>query len=97
MGACLGRSVSITKELLDRGVDVNAANPVSPLQVGEGECGELMGGGVCCQDGSTALHWAAWKGFPEVVQVLVEGGARMDLRNEVSYFHRGVEGRQWVL
>jgi len=36
------------------------------------------------QDGASALHYAAFKGFAEVATVLVAANANLDLVNEVS-------------
>jgi ankyrin repeat protein len=35
------------------------------------------------QDGNTALHWAAMKGHPEVINLLVKYEAAMDIRGKV--------------
>jgi hypothetical protein len=40
------------------------------------------------QDGASALHFAAWKGFAEVVTVLVAANANLDLVDEVSDWGR---------
>jgi hypothetical protein len=39
---------------------------------------------ICLQNklGDTALHNAAWKNHPEIVQMLLERGARADLQNK---------------
>ena len=41
---------------------------------------------LCCvQDGQTALYWAAYWGYVNIVQMLVDHGAAVDLgRNEVT-------------
>ena len=41
---------------------------------------------LCCvQSGRTALYWAAYYGYVNIVQVLVDHGAAVDLgRNEVT-------------
>ena len=42
---------------------------------------------LCCvQGGETALYWAAWDGFDNIVQMLIDHGAAVDLsrRNEVT-------------
>lgn len=50
-------------------------------------------------DGSTPLHCAAWKGFPEVVTVLLELGADIQARNENGHWgdtplHAAAHGNQ---
>ena len=36
------------------------------------------------QDGNTALHWASLKGHKDTVEVLVQKGAQVDSKNNVS-------------
>ena len=38
------------------------------------------------KDGDTALHCAAWKGFEQIVKLLVEHGANLDLQSQVFIF-----------
>jgi ankyrin repeat protein len=33
--------------------------------------------------GGTALHWACWKGYPDLVKVLIENGASLTIEDEV--------------
>ena len=36
---------------------------------------------LCCvQDGWTALYWAAFEGYNNIVQMLIDHGAAVDLR-----------------
>jgi ankyrin repeat protein len=37
-------------------------------------------------DGSTPLHCAAWKGYPDVVKLLLDRGADMHLENENTHW-----------
>ena len=37
------------------------------------------------QVGNTLLHWAAYFGKNEVVQLLVDAGAKVDVTNHVSW------------
>ena len=36
--------------------------------------------------GDTALHTAAWKGFEQIVKILVEHGSNINIQNEVFIF-----------
>ena len=36
-------------------------------------------------EGDTALHGAAYRGSPEIVQILVDNGARLDVRNKAGW------------
>ena len=39
---------------------------------------------LCClQIGETALYWAANKGYPNIVQILIDNGAAVDRRDEM--------------
>ena len=40
---------------------------------------------IITQDGETALMRAVWKGYTEIVDVLVKAGANKDLQNEVCH------------
>lgn len=35
---------------------------------------------------STPLHWAAWKGYPEVIDALVDAGADIEAHNENDHW-----------
>jgi hypothetical protein len=41
---------------------------------------------ICCiQSGQTALYWAVYGGYVDIVQMLIDHGAAVDLgRNEVA-------------
>ena len=40
---------------------------------------------LCCvQSGETALSWAIWKGYVNIVQILVNHGAAVDYRDKVT-------------
>ena len=39
-------------------------------------------------DGATALHWAAMRGDPEMVELLLKAGARMGERERMEYYGR---------
>ena len=41
---------------------------------------------IFCQGGNTPLHYAADEGFEEIMKILVEHGANIDLQNEVLIF-----------
>ena len=41
---------------------------------------------VITQDGRSALYWAAFKGYTEIVQQLVKAGANLDLQNKVCQY-----------
>ena len=38
------------------------------------------------QDGDTALHWASYNGHKDTVELLVQKGAQVDSKNNVSIF-----------
>ena len=40
----------------------------------------------CLKNGETALHIAVWKGFEQIVKILVEHGSNVDLQNAVFIF-----------
>ena len=44
---------------------------------------------LCCvQSGQTALYWAAYEGYANIVQMLVDYGAAVDLgRNKVTNYN----------
>ena len=43
---------------------------------------------LCCvQDGQTALWWAAKKGYANIVKMLVDYGAALDIRDVVTNCH----------
>ena len=42
---------------------------------------------VIAQDGDSLLMLAAWNGKTEVVSLLVEAGAALDLQNKVNMWH----------
>lgn len=51
------------------------------------------------KEGSTPLHWAAWKGHPEVVEILVAAGADIQAHNENGHWgttplHAAAHGNQ---
>jgi ankyrin repeat protein len=49
------------------------------------------------EDGRTALHGAAHKGRPQVIQMLVDHGAQLDIRDLGSRDSRGVNiGKTWI-
>jgi len=49
------------------------------------------------EDGRAALHGAAHKGRPEVIQMLVDHGAKLDIRDLGSRDSRGVNtGKTWI-
>lgn len=50
-------------------------------------------------DGTTLLHWAAWKGFPEVAAILLERGAEVRVQNNNTHWggtplHTAAHGNQ---
>jgi ankyrin repeat protein len=50
-------------------------------------------------DKSTPLHWAAWKGHPEVVELLLDAGADIQAHNENHHWgttplHAAAHGNQ---
>jgi ankyrin repeat protein len=49
------------------------------------------------EDGRTGLHGAAHKGTPQVIQMLVDHGAKLDIRDLGSRDSRGVNtGKTWI-
>jgi ankyrin repeat protein len=55
--------------------------------------------GVRDLDSSTPLHWAAWKGHAEIVQILLDAGADMQAKNENGHWgntplHAAAHGNQ---
>ena len=43
---------------------------------------------LCCvQSGLTALYWAAWRGDANIVQIMVDYGATVDLGRDVVTSH----------
>ena len=40
---------------------------------------------IITQDGETALMGAAWRGYTEIVDVLVKAGANKDLQDKVCH------------
>jgi ankyrin repeat protein len=51
------------------------------------------------KEGSTPLHWAAWKGHPEIVEILVAAGADIQAHNENGHWgttplHAAAHGNQ---
>ena len=41
----------------------------------------------CAQDGATALHLAAQEGNMEVVRLLTEAGAQLNIQTEVEHWY----------
>ena len=41
---------------------------------------------VITQSGNSALYWAAFKGYAEIIQQLVKAGANLDLQNKVCQY-----------
>ena len=40
---------------------------------------------LCCvQSGETALYWAAWRGDVDIVQILINFHAAVDIRDKVT-------------
>jgi ankyrin repeat protein len=51
------------------------------------------------KDASIGLHWAAWKGHSEIVQILIEAGSDVQAKNEnyhwgTTALHAAAHGNQ---
>ncbi len=71
--------------LLDAGAAVNAVNEARLLCTCIDVCLALPCVPTVAQDGETPLHWAAWLGQREMVQLLLDRGA-VDAEDDVRAF-----------
>lgn len=95
--ACFFGHKEVVRLLLDHGADASAKNrdvtPLHPCQAGDFEVVELLMGRACVsvQDrhNRTPLHWACFGNHIEVVQCLVDQGARVHAQD--SHFTSPVD------
>ncbi|XP_071476637.1 osteoclast-stimulating factor 1-like [Diadema antillarum] len=98
-------NISFLEECLNNKVSVNSLDKAGATPLywaahgGHIECMKSLISRPNCQInvqnkiGDTALHAAAWKGHKEAVQLLLEKGARTDLKNKDKKFPQDLASR----
>ena len=79
IAACDDKIVPVAQLLIDHGADVHYQDNVCKIIFFHS-----LKHGSFLQHGDTALHFAAQDGHPEIVKILVQSHAKLNVKNNVS-------------
>lgn len=82
--ACWTASEGILKLLIAAGADLNIQDKVTNCLCEDGLALIIDRARKCFKDGMTASMFAGHKGHEEVLQLLIDGGANLNLQDKVT-------------